>query len=107
MDIWQLDTETVEPHHPRILRTDEGANRVVLLTLPAGEMLQEHRVRERALVFLVGGEILLRHEGEERAVTAPALMHFEPSEDHEVEATADSRLAICLAPWPGGGYHDE
>ena len=55
MDIWHLADEPLEPHHPRILRTDPGANRVIALALPAGELLQDHEVRERALVFLVAG----------------------------------------------------
>ena len=55
MDFWKLNEETVEPHAPRVLSTAEGATRVILLALPAGEPLQEHEVREHALLFLWKG----------------------------------------------------
>ena len=106
MELWQLDSEEAEAHHPRILRTDPGANRVILLSLPAGELLQDHQVRERALVFVVEGEAVMRCGGEEHELHAPALVHFDPAERHEVEARTDTRLTLCLAPWAGGGYHD-
>lgn len=105
MDIWRLSEEPLDPHHPRILRTDPGANRVIALALPAGDLLQDHEVRERALVFLVEGETVVRADGEETELTAPALMHFDPTERHEVQARTDSRLVLCLAPWTEG-YHD-
>ncbi|HYI36295.1 MAG TPA: hypothetical protein VEX39_06815 [Thermoleophilaceae bacterium] len=105
MDIWHLADEELDPHHPRILRTDPGANRVIALALPAGDVLQDHEVRERALVFLVSGEAVVRSDGSETELKAPALMHFEPSERHEVEARTDVRLTLCLAPW-SEGYHD-
>ena len=45
--------------------------------------------------------------GDENAdVTAPALLRFEPTERHDVRATADARLVLCLSPWPGDGWHD-
>jgi quercetin dioxygenase-like cupin family protein len=105
MDVWRLSDEPLEPHHPRILRTDPGANRVVAVALPAGEMLQDHEVRERALVFLVEGRAVVRAGDSEEELEAPALMHFDPHERHEVEARTDTRLTLCLAPWPEG-YHD-
>jgi quercetin dioxygenase-like cupin family protein len=105
MDIWHLSDEPLDPHHPRILRTDPGANRVIALLLPAGELLQDHEVRERALVFLVEGEAVVRANGDATELTAPALLHFDPSERHEVEARTDARLTLCLAPW-SEGYHD-
>ena len=30
MELWQLDDERVEVHSPRVLRSDENANRVIL-----------------------------------------------------------------------------
>jgi hypothetical protein len=45
MQIWELDRLRVAAHHPQILRSDEGANRVIALLLPQGECLQgSHRV---------------------------------------------------------------
>ena len=106
MDTWKLSDEEVEPHQPRILRTDEGANRVILLRLPAGELLQDHEVRERALVFISEGKAIVRCGPVEERLEAPALLHFGPSERHEVQAETDVLLTLCLAPWPGGGFHD-
>ena len=105
MEFWQLSDEPLEPHHPRILHTDPGANRVIALALPAGELLQDHEVRERALVFVIEGEAVVRCGDREERLHAPALMHFDASERHEVEAVTDVRLTLCLAPW-SEGYHD-
>lgn len=106
MDFWQLNEETVEPHAPRVLTTEEGATRVILLALPAGEELQEHQVREHALLFLLEGALAVSAGDENADVSAPALVRFDPTERHEVRATADARLVLCLSPWPGDGWHD-
>ena len=105
MEFWQLDSEPVQAHSPRILRSDDEANRIILLALPSGEQLQDHQVHEHALVILLEGELLIRAGEREQHVRAQGLVHFEPAERHEVEAIADSRLLICLAPWPGYGHH--
>lgn len=104
MEVWQLDSETVETHAPQVLRSDPGANRVILLALPAGEQLQDHQVHEHALVLLLDGELLIRSSEAERRLERHGLLHFEPGERHEVEAVTDSRLLLCLAPWPGEGH---
>ena len=57
MDFWQLNEEELEPHAPRVLHSEEGASRVILLGLPEGELLQEHEVREHALLFLLEGAL--------------------------------------------------
>jgi hypothetical protein len=49
MQVWELDRLRVAAHHPQILRSDEGANRVIVLLLPQDEALQEHQVHEQAL----------------------------------------------------------
>ena len=99
MEVWRLDSEAVESRRPQVLRSDAGANRVVLLALPASEELTEHEVREHALVFLVDGEITLSADPQRETLAAPALVHLEPSERHAVQAHSDSRLVIYLAPW--------
>ena len=104
MDLWQLDSEAVEPHAPRVLQSDSGANRVILLALPAGEQLQDHQVHEHALVLLLEGEMLVRSAEGEQRLASHGLLHFDPAERHEVEAVTASRLLICLAPWPGDGH---
>jgi quercetin dioxygenase-like cupin family protein len=104
VDFWRLDAETVQPHAPRVLHSDDEANRVILLALPAGERLSEHQVHEHALVVVLDGEIIIRAGAAEERLGGRALVHFEPAERHEVEAVSDSRLLLCLAPWPGPGH---
>jgi quercetin dioxygenase-like cupin family protein len=84
----------------QILRSDAGANRVIALLLPQGEVLQEHQVREHALVFVLRGELLVSAGASERSLAAPSLLHFDPAERHEVRAVSECQLVICLAPWP-------
>jgi quercetin dioxygenase-like cupin family protein len=104
MQIWELDRLRVAAHHPQILRSDEGANRVIALLLPQGECLQEHQVHEHALVFVLRGELLVSAGASERSLTAPSLIHFDPAERHEVRAISECQLVLCLAPWPGPGH---
>lgn len=104
METWDLAAAEVAPHLPVVLRSDEGANRVVLIALPAGEALGDHQVHEHALAFVVEGELVVRAGEEEQVVRAPGLAHFDPAERHEVRATRDTRLVLCLAPWPGHGH---
>jgi quercetin dioxygenase-like cupin family protein len=104
VDFWRLDAEQVQPHSPRILHTDDEANRVILLALPAGERLSEHQVHEHALVAVLDGEVVVRAGDQEERLGAQALVHFNPAERHEVEALSDARLLLCLAPWPGPGH---
>ena len=93
-----------ETRAPRILHSDDEANRVILLALPAGEGLSEHQVHEHALVLVLDGEVAIRAGAEEQRLGAQGLVHFKPAERHEVEAITDSRLLLCLAPWPGPGH---
>jgi hypothetical protein len=52
VQVWELDRLRVAAHQPQILRSDDDANRVIVLLLPQGEALQEHQVHEHALVFV-------------------------------------------------------
>ena len=104
VDFWRLDAESVQPHSPRILHSDDEANRVILLALAAGERLSEHQVHEHALVAVLAGEVMIRAGAQEERLGAQGLVHFKPAERHEVEAVSDARLLLCLAPWPGPGH---
>jgi len=104
VELWQLDSEAVQPHAPRVLLSDEGASRAILLALPAGERLQDHQVHEHALVIVCEGELIIRAGADEQRLPAPGMAHFDPSERHEVQAVSDTRLLICLSPWPGPGH---
>jgi quercetin dioxygenase-like cupin family protein len=103
MDSWDIGSLPVEPHRPEVLRSDDET-RVIVLSLPSGERLQEHQVHERTWLVVADGEIEV-DEGERTVTGGPGLLvHFEPNERREVRATRDSRLILLLAPWPGEGH---
>lgn len=103
MEKWDLRDVDLQAHHPQVLASsDEG--RTILLLLPAGERLQEHRVHERSWVLVVDGEIEIDNGGE-ATVGGPGLLAlFDPNEPNEVRATTEARLLMVLAPWPGNGH---
>jgi quercetin dioxygenase-like cupin family protein len=103
MDSWDILGLGVEPHQPRVLRTDPEA-RLVAINLPAGEALDEHQVHERAYVVVVDGEVEIEHAGGTETGGQGLVAQFDPKERHEVRAKADSRLVLFLAPWPGEGH---
>jgi quercetin dioxygenase-like cupin family protein len=103
MDSWDIQTLDVQPRQPQILRSDPEA-RVVTVTLPAGEALDDHQVHERAYVVIVDGEAQVGPVDSPQQARPGFLAHFEPNERHEVRATTDTRLLLFLAPWPGEGH---
>ena len=104
METWDVGALELEPHRPSILSSQE-AGRVIALSLPAGERLQEHEVHERAWLVVLGGEIEVRAgDGDPVAGGAGLVAEFDPKEPHEVVARADARLLLVLAPWPGDGH---
>jgi quercetin dioxygenase-like cupin family protein len=102
---WDLRRLDVAPHRPVILHSARGQARSVALTVPAGELLREHQVHERAHLIVVDGEIEVSR-GPDDAVTGGAgfFAVFDPGERHTVRATTDARLLLVLAPWPGDGH---
>lgn len=103
MDTWDISSLDVQPHHPKVLRSDSEA-RVIAINLPAGEQLQEHQVHERAYVFVAEGDIELSADGGSQSGGPGFLAHFERAERHEVTAKSDALLLLVLAPWPGPGH---
>ena len=103
MDSWDIRSLDVEPHRPRVLRTD-GEARLVAITLPAGEALDDHQVHERAYVVIVEGEAQVGPIDSPEQAGPGFVAHFDPNERHEVRATKDTRLLLFLAPWPGEGH---
>lgn len=104
MKTWDIRKLDIEAHRPNILSSSDAA-RVIALELPAGEALQEHMVHERAWVVVLDGELELETDGGERSEGGPGFVaEFDPKEPHEVRATADARLLLFLAPWPGDGH---
>jgi quercetin dioxygenase-like cupin family protein len=103
MDSWDIATLGVEPHQPKVLRSDDES-RAIAINLPAGEELQEHQVHERAYLVVAAGEIEVEQGGQTETGGPGFLTHFEPNERHEVRAKTDSRLVLILSPWPGVGH---
>ena len=104
MDIWDLSTLDIRPHHPVVLHSDQGAARVIALRLPAGEELQEHEVHERAYVVVVDGEVEVSDASSSVSGGPGLLATFAPHERHTVKALTDARFLLILAPWPGDGH---
>ena len=104
MDTWDIRSLDVQPHHPQVLRSDEGAARAIAINLPAGEELQEHEVHEHAYLMVVDGEVELTLGGETTTAGTGVAAYWAPQERHEVKATSDARLLLVLAPWPGEGH---
>ena len=103
MDSWDILALGVEPRHPQVLRSD-GEVRVVAISLPAGEALDDHQVHERAYLVIVDGEAQVGPLGSPEQAGPGFLAHFDPKERHEVRASSDTRLLLFLAPWPGEGH---
>lgn len=104
MQRWDLRSVDVEPHQPEVLHS-EGEGRTILISIPAGEALDDHQVHERAWVVVVDGEVEFDAESD-GTVTGGAgfLAIFDPKERHEVRAMSDARILLLLAPWPGDGH---
>ena len=106
MESWDIRSLEVQPHQPKVLKTD-GEARVIAINLPAGEALQEHQVHERAYLFVADGAVEDDCGGGSETGGAGYLAHFDPNERHEVRATEDARLILVLAPWTGEGHSRE
>ena len=103
MQFWDTSELEIEPHHPKVLRSDDEL-RAIVIQLPEGEQLQEHQVHERAYVVVLDGAVAIERGEETVRGTAGTLVHFEPNERRTLTATRDARLLLILAPWPGVGH---
>ena len=103
METWDIASLDVEPHHPAVLRSDDET-RVIAINLPAGELLQEHQVHERAYLLVADGEIEIEQGGDTVSGGPGFLAHFDPAERREVRAKSDTRVVLLLSPWPGKGH---
>jgi quercetin dioxygenase-like cupin family protein len=104
METWDLASIDVQPRQPEVLSSDDEG-RMIAIHLPAGEMLQEHQVHERAWIVVVAGAVEVSDAaGASTQGGAGLLALFDPNERHEVKAVEDARLLLVLAPWPGEGH---
>ncbi len=103
MRTWDISSLEVQPRQPQVLDS-ESEGRAIVLQLPAGEMLQDHQVHERAWLVVLSGAIEIDGGGESVSGGTGLLAVFDPAERHEVRATEDARLLLVLSPWPGEGH---
>ncbi len=102
MQTWDITSVDVEAGRPEVLHT-VPQGRAIAINLPAGEMLQDHKVHEHAWVHVHDGEVEIEQNGQTTVGAAGFLVHFDPHEPHEVRARQDTTLLLLLAPWPGEG----
>jgi quercetin dioxygenase-like cupin family protein len=104
LETWDIKSLDVEPHHPRVLHSDEEG-RTIAINLPAGEELQDHQVHERAWIVILDGEAEIADaDGSSQRCGPGSLALTAPNERHEVRAISDARILLVLAPWPGEGH---
>lgn len=90
---------------PVVVHSQEGERRVVLIGLGPGQALNEHQVKEAALLLVLDGEVRVE-AGDESIDAAPGtLVRFDPDERHSISSDASARLLLLLAPWPGEGHY--
>ena len=102
MQHWTLEEiETPDgTRSPVVLHSRDGAERVVLIELRAGEALGEHQVRESAVLVVVDGTVRVEAGDELFDAAAGEVFHFDPGERHSVTSESGGRVLLFLAPWP-------
>jgi len=87
---------------PRVLFSSDEC-RAVVLDIAAGEDLDEHSVRERALIQVLSGRVSITGPSGTLDCPAGTLVNLEPEEEHALRGLEDARLLLILAPWPAAG----
>lgn len=90
---------------PRVLFSSPEC-RLIALDLLGGEDMDDHQVRERAVVEVVSGRVSVTSGGETFEGGAGTLVTFDPGERHSLRGIDDARLLLVLAPWPAAGHND-
>ena len=107
MKNWNINELDARPRRPEVLASSEDA-RAIVISLAAGDSLEDHQVHERAWLVVVAGEItvtaLAPAPDEKVTGGVGTLIEIEPSERHRVDAHADSRFLLMLTPFPGRGH---
>ena len=107
MEHWNLnEIETPQgSRSPVVVHSRDGERRVVLIGLDAGQSLDEHQVKESALLLVLGGAVRIEAGDDSTDASAGTLVRFAPDERHSVTAESAARLLLLLAPWPGAGHY--
>ncbi len=103
MQSWDIHSLQITPHRPEVLRSDDES-RAIVVSLPAGEELQEHQVHERTYLTVASGEVEIDQDDATVSGGPGLLAHFEPGERRTVRAVTDARIVLLLSPWPGVGH---
>lgn len=104
---WKLsEIDTPEgSRSPVVLHSADGESRVVLIGLRPGQALNEHQVKEAALLVVLDGSVRVEAGDESVDAGAGELFRFDPDERHSVETAGGARVLLLLAPWPGEGHY--
>lgn len=70
---------------------------VVLIALPDGARIQEHRARASVTIQALSGIVIVHLGGDEIELIAGALLVLEPGVPHALEAAADSAVLLTIA----------
>ena len=102
---WDLRSLDVAPHRPVILHSAAARRARSRCSLPAGELLQDHQVHERAHLVVVDGEVdVVRGAGEPVTAGPGCFAVFDPGERHEVRARRPPRgCCSCSRRGPATG----
>ncbi len=103
MESWDIRSMEIEPHHPRVLRSDEET-RAIAISLPAGEQLSEHQVHERAYLLVADGRVEISQDGSTVTGEAGSSRISSQTSGERCGRVSDARLVLVLAPWPGVGH---
>jgi quercetin dioxygenase-like cupin family protein len=90
---------------PVVLHSRDGAERVILIELRAGDALGEHQVKESAFLLVLDGSVRVGAGGEPVEAESGTLFQFDPDERHSVTSERGARVLLMLAPWPGEGHY--
>jgi hypothetical protein len=103
VDVWEVDRLRPEPSRPEVLRSDDGAARVITMAIRR-DVVQEHEGYEHGWLMVLDGLLEIVCGGVTNEVGRGMLVHFEPYERRKVTAKTDVTVIYLLAPWPGPGH---
>ncbi|HVS84733.1 MAG TPA: cupin domain-containing protein [Gaiellaceae bacterium] len=99
MQHWNLgQIETPDgSRSPVVLHSREGERRVVLIGLEPGQSLDEHQVKESALLLVVDGSVRVEAGDESIDARPGELFRFDPDERHSVSAKGGAAAPAARA----------
>jgi hypothetical protein len=103
MDVWEVDRLRPEPSSPEVLRSDDGAARVITMAIRRDDV-QEHAGYEHGWLMVLDGLLEISIDGVSTDLGRGTLVHFDPYERRRVTAKTDVTVIYLLAPWPGPGH---